>query len=43
MCDGETWEIISNVAKDLINKMLIYSPENRISTEDVLKHGLKNL
>ena len=36
--DGETWEIISNEAKDLINKMLTYSPENRISAEDALKH-----
>jgi calcium-dependent protein kinase len=36
--EGETWDIISNEAKDLINKMLTYSPENRITAEDALKH-----
>ena len=36
--EGESWELISNEAKDLIKKMLTYSPENRISAEDALKH-----
>jgi len=36
--EGESWELISNEAKDLIKKMLTYSPEKRINAEDALKH-----
>lgn len=29
---------VSEEAKDLINKMLIYNPDNRISASQALKH-----
>lgn len=35
---SEDWSDISGEAKDLITKMLTYSPESRISAEEALHH-----
>ena len=32
------WSNVSDLAKDLISKMLVLSPQDRITAEDVLKH-----
>ena len=32
------WDNVSDNAKDLIRKLLVVKPENRLSTEDILKH-----
>lgn len=34
--DGYEWEIISEDAKDLIRKMLVVNPDNRLSAEECL-------
>ena len=34
----EDWEDISNEAKDLVNKLLILKPEERISASEAIKH-----
>ncbi|CAG8550297.1 21484_t:CDS:2 [Racocetra persica] len=36
--DEDYWNHISNEAKDLINKMLTYNPDERITAHDALKH-----
>ncbi|CAG8585799.1 23685_t:CDS:2 [Cetraspora pellucida] len=36
--DEDYWDDISNEAKDLINKMLTYNPDERITAHDALKH-----
>ena len=36
--DGPEWESISDEAKDLIRKMLIYNPDERISAKKCLEH-----
>jgi len=42
--EGEEWENISDDAKDLVRKMLIVDPKDRISTADILSHPwLKSL
>ncbi|XP_055925445.1 peripheral plasma membrane protein CASK-like isoform X4 [Argiope bruennichi] len=35
---GRPWDIISNQAKDLLNKMLALSPKDRITVEEALNH-----
>jgi serine/threonine protein kinase len=35
---GAEWDDISNEAKDLVSKMLVVNPENRLSTTDILNH-----
>ena len=35
---GAEWDDISEDAKDLVSKMLVVNPEERISTEDILAH-----
>lgn len=35
---GAEWKNISNEAKDLIKKMLIYDPNQRITAEAALNH-----
>jgi len=35
---GEAWRIIGDECKDLMLKMLIKNPKNRISVDDALKH-----
>lgn len=42
--EGEEWENISDDAKDLVRKMLIVDPKDRISTANILAHPwLKSL
>ena len=36
--DGPDWECISEEAKDLVRKMLIVDPQQRITTPDILSH-----
>ena len=36
--DEEDWEDISDEAKDLVHKLLIFKPEERISARDAIKH-----
>jgi serine/threonine protein kinase len=41
--NGAEWEYISDEAKDLVQKMLITNPEERISTSAILQHAwIKN-
>lgn len=35
---GNVWEGVSDSAKDLINKMLKYSPDERISAQEAYSH-----
>ena len=35
---GGEWALISDEAKDLVRKMLVSNPEQRITTEEILKH-----
>ncbi|KAF8789475.1 Peripheral plasma membrane protein CASK like protein [Argiope bruennichi] len=35
---GRPWDIISNQAKDLLNKMLALNPKDRITVEEALNH-----
>ena len=34
----EEWDVVSDVAKDLIKKMLTYDPKKRVSALDCLAH-----
>lgn len=36
--EGKDWDVISPEAKDLVKKMLAVFPQDRISTEEILKH-----
>ena len=38
MSTGEVWSKVSNECKDLIKKMLIKNPKNRITVDDALSH-----
>jgi serine/threonine protein kinase len=38
MSDAEVWGSISSECKDLINKMLIKNPKDRITVPEALKH-----
>ena len=35
---GEVWDAISEDCKDLLRKMLIKNPKERITVDDALKH-----
>jgi serine/threonine protein kinase len=35
---GAEWDDISNEAKDVVSKMLVVNPENRLSTTEILNH-----
>ena len=34
----KAWQPISEEAKDLITKLLVYNPKNRLSLDEALKH-----
>lgn len=36
--DSESWDDISEEAKDLLTKMLVVDPEERITVREILKH-----
>ena len=36
--DAPAWQQISNEAKDLINRLLVVEPDNRISPEEIRNH-----
>ena len=36
---GGIWNEVSNDAKDLIKRLLVYSPEKRLSADQTLKHS----